>query len=1116
MKNVSKATKNSISVGSAAPFLMLLLMFSTSAKAQVTADFSATPVSGCGPLVVSFTDLSNGPVTSWNWNFGNGNTSTLEDPAAVYVTPGLYDVSLMVGDGGTATDTLTQPGFIDVIGSNPTVNFASDVSSGTAPLAVQFTDQTSAAAAIVSWSWDFGDGNGSVSQNPAHVYADAGIYNASLTVVQTDGCMATNSAIIHVNPTGSMASFQVGSLAPGETRTITFDVVVSDDVELPPNKFTLVNQALVVTSSGSVPSDDIDDLGGPGAENATATTLVPGIAVSPGNPTVNEQVGSQTVTVALNAAPTDVVTFPVIGNSDGQCSVSPSSASLNSSNWNTGFDLTVSGIDDDIAEGSHTCTIEMAPTTSADAAFDGVGPRDINVNIIDDDTAGISVSPTSGLNTSEAGGMDTFDVVLESQPLFDVDIGLSSSDSTEGTISTTTLTFTAANWNVPQTATVTGLDDDIDDGDVAFTLVTDPATSTDPAYSGLNAADVSVTNSDNDTSQVTVNPGSGLVTTEAGGADSFTVVLDSEPLFDVSIPLATSDSTEGQPSPVSLIFTPANWNVPQTVTVTGQDDDVDDGDIAYTLVTEPAISTDAGYSGLNAADVSLSNVDDDTSQIVVSPTGGLVTTEAGGTDSFSVVLDSEPLSDVSIQLATSDSTEGLPSPTNLTFTASNWNVPQTVDVTGQDDAILDGDVAYEIVTNPAVSADPGYDGRDASDVMVANSDDDASGITINDVSILEGTASNQTLVFTVTLDNAVADTFTVDYSSSDGSAMAPADYQVALGMLTFAGLAGETQTIDVTIIGDDVPEADESFAISLGTPSNAAVAVNDGEGQAVIIDDDAADLAVNLTATPDPVVAGTEITYLATVSNIGPAVAADAVLTLELPDGVSVVSSARGGTPCSGTQVVVCTLGPIAANDSEQITVVAEVAPDVITPVTGMATVTSSLDLDLSNNTSSHTAVVQSLADLSLVMTIDPAGPAQRTFDLIATASNAGPSDAMELSISINLPEGVAVANLFATDGGACNTTISGNTQLTCAFPDSTGPGTIRTVSGSLSVLSSRTFFVEASVSSMSTDPVANNNDAVLGFRGAVIPIPALSWPMLLLMALLMIGATRWLRPRVG
>ncbi|WP_244881584.1 beta strand repeat-containing protein [Dehalogenimonas alkenigignens] len=111
---------------------------------------------------------------------------------------------------------------------------------------------------------------------------------------------------------------------------------------------------------------------------------------------------------------------------------------------------------------------------------------------------GISVSPTSGLVTTESGGTAFFTVRLGSEPTTDVTIALSSSDTSEGAVSPASLTFTPANWDTPQVVTVTGVDDTTIDGEVAYQIITATAVSTDPAYNGLNPANVSVTNTDND------------------------------------------------------------------------------------------------------------------------------------------------------------------------------------------------------------------------------------------------------------------------------------------------------------------------------------------------------------------------------------------------------------------------------------------------------------------------------------------------------------------------------------------------------------------------------------------------------------------------------------------
>ena len=125
---------------------------------------------------------------------------------------------------------------------------------------------------------------------------------------------------------------------------------------------------------------------------------------------------------------------------------------------------------------------------------------------------GIIVSPNFGLVTSEDGGSSLFEVQLESQPTADVTIGLSSSNTDEGTIDLASLTFTPANWDTPQTVTITGIDDGVNvDGDQQYWIETAPAFSGDADYNGLDADDVSVTNLDNDSP-----PGGGSVTESSG------------------------------------------------------------------------------------------------------------------------------------------------------------------------------------------------------------------------------------------------------------------------------------------------------------------------------------------------------------------------------------------------------------------------------------------------------------------------------------------------------------------------------------------------------------------------------------------------------------------------
>ncbi len=149
--------------------------------ALVIANFSAQPTSGTAPLNVQFSDGSAGDVTTWLWNFGDGATSTVQNPSHSYASAGTYTVSLTVsGPGGN--DIETKADYITVSQSTTPLDaaFTANPQSGQPPLNVVFTDGST--GDITAWSWGFGDGGISTVQNPGHIYASAGTYTVSLTV----------------------------------------------------------------------------------------------------------------------------------------------------------------------------------------------------------------------------------------------------------------------------------------------------------------------------------------------------------------------------------------------------------------------------------------------------------------------------------------------------------------------------------------------------------------------------------------------------------------------------------------------------------------------------------------------------------------------------------------------------------------------------------------------------------------------------------------------------------------------------------------------------------------------------------------------------------------------
>ena len=506
---------------------------------------------------------------------------------------------------------------------------------------------------------------------------------------------------------------------------------------------------VVDTGAGTAPIVDM------GAYERQIDSMPAGITVTPIIGLITTEAGGTAdFTVVLDTQPSADVMIALSSSDTTEGTVAPASLTFTPANWNIAQTATVNGVDDAEVDGNVAYSIVTAAATSADANYAGINPSDVSVTNTDDDSAGITVVPTNGLTTTEAGGTASFTVVLNSQPSADVSIALSSSDTTEGTATPASLTFTVANWNIAQTVTVTGVDDAEVDGNVAYSIVTAAATSTDANYNGIDPSDVSVTNTDDDSAGIAIAPTSGLTTTEVGGTATFTVVLNSQPSADVNIVVSSNDTTEGAVSPSNLVFTTANWNVAQTVTATGVDDSEVDGDIGYTIVTAAAISTDVNYAGIDPDDVSVTNTDDDSAGITIASTSGLTTTEAGGTAMFTVMLNSQPSADVSIALSSSDTSEGTVAPASLTFTSANWNIAQTVTVSGVDDAEVDGNVAYSIVTAAATSADANYSGIDPANVSVTNTDNDVAGaLVVAYKSVLQPGTTQQPVVYDIQLVN---------------------------------------------------------------------------------------------------------------------------------------------------------------------------------------------------------------------------------------------------------------------------------------------------------------------------------------------------------------------------
>ena len=242
----------------------------------------------------------------------------------------------------------------------------------------------------------------------------------------------------------------------------------------------------------------------------------------------------------------------------------------------------------------------------------------------------------------------------------------------------------------------------------------------------------------------------------------------------------------------------------------------------------------------------------------------------------------------------------------------------------------------------------------------------------------------------------------------------------------------------------------------------------------------AADLAITLTAAPDPVIAGSNLTYIATVTSVGPSDAQAVTITLPLPAGTLLLSAtASVGGSCSIVNPIVCTwAGTSTTVDTRVATVVIAVSSAQTTALSATATAASATSDPMSgNNTATANTGVITSADLSITLAHAPDPvTAGANLTYVATLGNSGPSDAQGATITLPLPAGVSFVSAMASAGGSCNAA----SPVVCVWAGPTAPGDTRTatVVGAVSPSQSTGLSATANASPSTGDPQPSNNTA--------------------------------------
>ena len=483
---------------------------------------------------------------------------------------------------------------------------------------------------------------------------------------------------------------------------------------------------LIISACGDPQSSDEDSdysfLRSTGVEKKT--TSDPALTTEAG--------GIATVQFRLTSMPLSKVTVTPTSSDNGEGQVSPDTLSFTNKNWNTYQTLTITGVDDNVTDGTQSYQIDFQISTE-DTKYSALSLSSLSVSNKDDEVAGVEVGTISG-NTTESGGTSTFTVKLNSQPEADVTISVSSSNTDEGTVNPSSLGFSSSNWNTSQTVTVTGVDDSSDpvvDGNTSYKINLGNTVSSSTHYNDLKSGTLELSNTDNESPGVTLSSSS-LTTSENGTNATFTVKLDQKTTSDVTINLQSYDPGEGTPIPSALTFTTSNYSSAHTITIQAVDDALFDDNQSYTIALKTISGTGTAYDGFDPADVSVTNTDNESANDVgiVPNTSSISVSETGTTDSFTLKLKSEPTANVILSINSSNTAEGTVSPSSLLFSRNNWNTSQAVTVTGVDDYYDNGSTSFSIIIGSPTTSDTNYSAKPSSTINATNVDNDTAGITI--------------------------------------------------------------------------------------------------------------------------------------------------------------------------------------------------------------------------------------------------------------------------------------------------------------------------------------------------------------------------------------------------
>lgn len=481
-----------------------------------------------------------------------------------------------------------------------------------------------------------------------------------------------------------------------QTYTLTFDASDSSDAD-----YAALTEANLMASGKTVEITNQDD-------------DITDIVLSSSTGLTSEDGSQATFTVYLGSQPSSDVEIVLSSSNELEGAVAPANLIFTPTDFSTPQTITVTGLDDSTEDGAQDYTVTFTPRTS-DPDYNALSPKAIALTNLDNETVPIASVRSTDATISENGELASFLISLSVPALpgkGTIHYAISGTATNGDDYGLITDTVEISAGETEAWVTLRPIDDRIGENSETVTL-TILSVNGDSEYapSGtLSTATVTIT--DDDAAPTVIMTPTSQTTHEAGGVAIIDVVLSSQPTADVTIDLVSSDTGEGNVSTSSLTFTPANWNTPQQVTVTGTDDADLDGEQSYTIQAT-ATSSDAAYGGMAIAPLTLSNLDNDGVAILVTPSNGeVVVGEAGVTDTYQIALTQPPTGTVELVAHADPQTEisldGTTFASSQTLTLNGTTYQQTVFVRATDDSTVEGNHSSTIIHRITSSTDANY------------------------------------------------------------------------------------------------------------------------------------------------------------------------------------------------------------------------------------------------------------------------------------------------------------------------------------------------------------------------------------------------------------------------